>query len=158
FGDLSRYGLRPPPYGPVSGILRHGRIPLIDVGTIDRIKAGDIRVVGALEGFTRDGVSFRDGGALPFDLVVLATGYRTGLDQLLDEPTALLDARGCPRPDAEDLAPGLYFVGFHNTATGLLRQIRLEAPRIADAVVSRRSRPRSSATSSTTSTADRSSA
>ena len=37
-GDLSRWGIEAPDYGPIRGIVERGRVPLIDVGTVARIK------------------------------------------------------------------------------------------------------------------------
>jgi len=34
--------------------------------------------------------------------------------------------------------PGLFFVGFRNPATGALREIAIEAPRVAMAIAARR--------------------
>ncbi|MFL6259931.1 MAG: hypothetical protein ACJ76Y_09490 [Thermoanaerobaculia bacterium] len=39
-GDLTRYGLRKLPHGPIAQIRRDARIPLIDVGTIKLIARG----------------------------------------------------------------------------------------------------------------------
>ena len=60
-GDLTRYGLRQLPRGPVTQIQRDARIPLIDVGTIKLIKRGQITVCPGIERFTEEGVIFTDG-------------------------------------------------------------------------------------------------
>ena len=131
FGDLRRYGIHMPERGPVTDLLQRGRVPLIDVGTIDRIKRGLIQVVPAIERFTGTEVVFVDGRHLPLDLVLLATGYTTGLGELLQEP-GLLDARGYPLRCGEETAPGLYFLGYRNTPTGLLRSIAQDALAIGE--------------------------
>jgi hypothetical protein len=41
-----------------------------------------------------------------------------------------LNAAAAPTPGVLRTAPGLYFCGFHNSITGLLREISLEARRI----------------------------
>jgi cation diffusion facilitator CzcD-associated flavoprotein CzcO len=135
FGDLTRQGLLRPALGPLSSIKLRGRIPLIDVGTIAAIKRGAITVKPALARFTEDGAQFSDGSSAPFDAAILATGYRPGLGDLVDVPGALDDA-GRPRHwKASDAHPGLYFVGYADVSTGLLREIGLQAEAVAAAIV-----------------------
>ena len=42
-GDLSRWGLRTPGTSPLAQLREEGRTPVIDVGTLARIRRGDIR-------------------------------------------------------------------------------------------------------------------
>lgn len=136
-GDLSRWGIEAPDYGPIRGIVERGRVPLIDVGTLSRIKRGDIVVRRAIERFHPDGVTFIDAQRVAYDAVVLATGYRAGLERLLDGAEALMDARGRALHDGITPRPGLYFVGYVTPATGLLREIGKTARRIAAHIASR---------------------
>lgn len=134
FGDLERYGLRKAPYGPRTQVVRHGRIPLIDIGTIDAVKAGRVAVRPGVERFTRTGVVFEDGREEAFDAVVLGTGYRPGVAEFLEAPEAL-DERGVPvASGGMEAAPGLYFCGFHVAPGGMLQAIGREAPAIAAAI------------------------
>ena len=130
-GDLSRWGIESPAYGPIRGIVEHGRVPLIDVGTLAHIKRGDIVVRKGIERFEAEGVVFADGQRAAYDAVVLATGYRSGLEQLVEGGEALLDARGRARYDGPTPRPGLYLIGYVTPATGLLREVGLTARRIA---------------------------
>jgi hypothetical protein len=134
YGDLRRFGIRRPKEGMLTQILR-GRIPLIDVGTIGAIKRRQIDVVPGIAGFGPRSVRFSNGEQREVDAVVLATGYRTGLPELLPGLRPLLDAKGLP-PSVPCIAqaPGLYFVGFENPETGLLRAIRLRAEQVAAAL------------------------
>lgn len=132
FGDLSSYGLRQAPYGAATQIRDHSKIPVIDIGTIDLIKQGKIKVYPGIERFTEDGVIFSDGKSQPFDAVILATGYHVELNHLIKGSDTLFDSRGAPIDSGHATAkPGLYFCGFYNSASGLLRQIRIEATQIA---------------------------
>jgi cation diffusion facilitator CzcD-associated flavoprotein CzcO len=132
FGDLTRYGLPRPELGPLSSIARRGRIPIIDVGTIDAIKRGRIAVKPAVARLTSNGAVFDDGTEAIFDAVVMATGYRPGLTDIVDIP-GVLDADGYPTNwKADGTSRGLYFVGYRNVATGLLREIGLQAEAVAD--------------------------
>jgi cation diffusion facilitator CzcD-associated flavoprotein CzcO len=131
FGDLRRLGLPRPAEGPVSQIQKRGRIPLIDVGTIALIREGKIALLPDVQAFERQGVRFADGQSRPFEAVVLATGYRPAVAPLLPEQPAVLDEHGYPRALDAPALPGLYFVGFSTPPTGLLRQIGIDARRVA---------------------------
>jgi indole-3-pyruvate monooxygenase len=131
-GDLSPWGIRRPAIGPVSQVLVEKQIPLIDVGTVALIKQGLVKVVPGVARFTPTGVVLDDGREIPVDVVVLATGYRTGLADLIDGASAFTDARGYPlRYGADALAPGLYGIGYRNPLTGALHDIAREAEAIA---------------------------
>jgi len=130
FGDLSRYGLPRPALGPISSVLLRGRIPIIDVGTVDAIKRGAIAVKAGVARCTARGAIFADGSEERFDAVVTATGYQPALADIVDIP-GVLDARGHPRSWKADRARGLYFVGYDNVATGLLREIGRQAEAVA---------------------------
>jgi cation diffusion facilitator CzcD-associated flavoprotein CzcO len=117
-GDLARLGLRKRTDGPLAEIVRARRIPVVDVGTLAAIRDGRIAVRPAIESSEREAVRFCDGRVETFHAIVLATGYETGLDAMFD---------GAPPENAD----GLYFCGFSIVPAGLLREIALEAPRIA---------------------------
>ncbi|GMV41939.1 MAG: monooxygenase [Myxococcales bacterium] len=130
-GDLSRWGLVEPEVGPVSQVRQLGRIPLIDVGTVALIKQGAIPVVPGIRAFLPDGVETVDGRRHLVDAVVLATGYRAALDGFLDGAAELCDDRGYPRWHGTQALAGLWFIGFSNPPTGALREVAIEARRIA---------------------------
>jgi indole-3-pyruvate monooxygenase len=135
YGDLSRWGIVRPKPGPMTQITVDGRIPLIDIGTIAAIKKGQIKVVPGIERFTSTGVKCVDGNAHGLDAVVLATGFRTGLQKLLPSLPALLDEKGLPKsPLATADVPRLYFVGFENVPTGFLREIGRRALDVGAAI------------------------
>lgn len=143
-GDLSRYGLRRAPYGTMTQITRHARLPLIDIGTLALIRDGRIRVRGDLLRFTPSGVVFANGEAEDFDAVVLATGFRAAVDEFLEAP-GTCDERGTPLSSGrEALVPGLYFCGFRVTPGGTLREVAAEAPRIAATIAAKLSHGRAS--------------
>jgi indole-3-pyruvate monooxygenase len=135
FGDLTRYGLPTPTYGPATEVLQYGRTPVLDIGTVARIKAGDIEVVPRVQAFTTAGVTLSNGGTREIDAVVLATGYQPNLEELIDAPE-LIDRRGRPIQDREGgpTLHGIHFVGYQNSLTGLLRQIGIEAELVARAI------------------------
>ena len=134
FGNLRRHGFARSPLGPLSAIKLRRRIPLIDVGTIAAVKRGEIAVKPAVERFTEIGAAFADGSSGDFDAAVLATGYRPALEEMVAVPEALA-ADGFPRDwRGGGACPNLFFVGFDQPATGLLRQIAIEAQAVAAAI------------------------
>ncbi len=134
FGNLARFGLGRPALGPLSAIKLRRRIPLIDIGTIAAIKDGRIAVKPGVDHFTAQGVTFADSSAGAFDSIVLATGYRPALAELIDVPGVLAED-GHPRDwRGGGARRNLFFVGFQNVATGLLREIGIEAEAVAAAI------------------------
>jgi indole-3-pyruvate monooxygenase len=137
FGDLSPYGLQKAPYGAMTQVREHSKIPVIDIGTIGLIKQRKIKVYPGIKCFTEDGLIFTDGSQQPFDAVILATGYHVKLNSLISGES-IFDAKGYPVESGRATTlPGLYFCGFENSAAGLLRKIRIEAQHIAADIAGR---------------------
>jgi len=133
-GDLTRYGLRKLPYGPITQIREHRQVPLLDIGTVALIREGRLRIRPDLRGFTEDGVEFVDGTQEPFAAVVLATGFQPNLDALGGSLGEVL-ADGYPVVSGRPTSlSGLYFCGFHVASTGMLREIGIEARQISRAI------------------------
>jgi cation diffusion facilitator CzcD-associated flavoprotein CzcO len=134
-GDVRKLGLAKLPYGPIEQIRVHQQQPLLDIGTLALIRSGSIGIRPGIARFTPDGVEFADGQSGPFDAVILATGFRAKLGDLLSDVPDVLDADGTPLVSGgRTTAPGLYFCGFRITSGGALREAGLEAGRIADLV------------------------
>lgn len=133
-GDLSEWGIERPREGPNAQIWKYGRVPLIDVGTIERIKDGSIGVRPGVELIEGNRVRFADGSEDHYDSLVLATGFVTGLSSLLEDESGLLNDRGQPHVFGAEAAEGLYFIGYRNPPTGALREISIEAPTVAKAI------------------------
>jgi putative flavoprotein involved in K+ transport len=141
-GSLSRYGIPEAPRGIATQLQRDDVTPTIDVGLIQALKSGGVQIVPAVEGFTKDAVVLADGSSLKPDAVVVATGFRRGLEPLVGD-LGVLGRNGRPLINAEEqLAahPGLYFLGYSNPLTGNLRQVGIDATKIAKAVARRASR------------------
>jgi Pyridine nucleotide-disulphide oxidoreductase len=132
-GPIERFGLRRSAKGPRRMIEEDGRVPLLDVGTVARIRDGSIKVRGGVDRFTAHGVVFVGAPAEQFDAVILATGFRPDLRPLLPDATGVLDAEGKPlRCGQRTAAPGLYFCGQIASPTGQFREIGIEAVRIGE--------------------------
>ena len=127
-GDLTKYKIPRPAWGPYSA----KRIPLIDVGFVSAVKRGLVHVRPAVERLTATGAIYADGVEEPFDAIVAAIGFQTGLadliegDGLLDESAEPLAASGEPTS-----RPGLYFIGFVHTLRGHLFEANRASKRLA---------------------------
>jgi cation diffusion facilitator CzcD-associated flavoprotein CzcO len=132
-----------PAHGPLDAI------PLIGFHLVDAIRAGLVRVRGGIDRLTSTGAVFADGvtpAELPFDVVILATGYNAALAPLGQLIRA--DAKGfAVRRDRVESADhdDLYFVGHNYDATGglfnIARDARIVADRIAESGATARTRP-----------------
>jgi putative flavoprotein involved in K+ transport len=107
-------------------------VPLIDVGFVDALRRGRVKIRPALKQLTPTGAVFADGTSEAFDAVVAATGFTTGLESLMDVPD-VLDSLGEPRgASGEPTAhPGLYFVGFTHSLRGHLFEANRASRRLA---------------------------
>lgn len=137
--DLSEYGLPRPDTGLQTRVL-DGSIPVQDVGLIAAVQARTVTPVAAVEAVEGGAVVLADDTRLEPGVVIAATGYSRGLDALVGH-LGVLDARGRPKAHGGSTptgAPGLYFTGYTNPISGMFRELRIDARRIARAVTGRR--------------------
>jgi putative flavoprotein involved in K+ transport len=136
--DLAPYGLTAP-VRPYTEFLQRRVIPILDVGLVDAVRKGRVRVVTALEGFDGDAAVLARGERVELDAVIAATGFRTGLEPLVG-PLGVLNDRGEPLVYAAEEhpgAPGLHFVGYQVTLGGTFRLVGIEAKQVARALARR---------------------
>jgi cation diffusion facilitator CzcD-associated flavoprotein CzcO len=132
-GSIEKLGLRRAAKGPRQMVDEDGRVPLIDIGTLDKIRDGSIRICGGIDRFMPDGVVLADGERRKFDAIILATGFRPDLRRLMPDVEGVFDRHGMPLVTGRATSlPGLYFCGQITSPTGQLREIGREAQRIAD--------------------------
>lgn len=137
-GDIRRAGLAKLPYGAMTQIAKDRRIPLLDFGPMALIRSGRITVHGEIDHVIPNGVVFTDGSTLAVDALILATGYRSGLDAFLVDWREVCDGAGFPlRSGGPSGLTGLYFCGMHISPAGMFREIGLEARRIAADIAAR---------------------
>ena len=133
-GSIEKLGLKRSPKGPLQSIKEDGRVPLIDIGTLDAIRDGRIKLRGDIASFARESVAFRQPPPELFDAIILATGFRPDLRSLLPDAKGALNAAGAPLVSGRATSElGLFFCGAIPSALGQFRQIGIEASRIADA-------------------------
>jgi len=143
-GDLSPYGV-PLPIGSLSEQFSKTHVtPTLYTPIAADIRAGRVKVVGSVKRFEQDtvhvapSVTAPNGPTVTFkpDLIVAATGFRPGLADLVQVPGVTLPT-DWPRSGftgAQVALPGLHVIGQVNPLSGQLREIRLEAYRVARSV------------------------
>jgi cation diffusion facilitator CzcD-associated flavoprotein CzcO len=135
-GDLRPYGLPPSPRGVYTRLMFDNAVPILDVGLVDLVKARKVRVVAAVTALDGNEVVLADGERLEPDAVIAATGFDRGLEEVVGH-LGVLGRHGRPRVRGavtHPNAPSLYFIGFANPISGALREIGIEAKRIARAI------------------------
>ena len=134
-GNLEKFGLRPSAKGPMAQVVEDKKIPLLDIGTVDRIRRGMIAVRPDIARISGADVHFADGARSQFDAIIQATGYRQNLRSLLPDHQDVLDDSGAPAVCGRITRhAGLFFCGQIATPTGQLREIGLEAEQIATTI------------------------
>jgi cation diffusion facilitator CzcD-associated flavoprotein CzcO len=132
-GSIEKLGLRRAAKGPRQMVDEDGRVPLIDIGTLEKIRGGSIKIRGGIDRLTPEGVVFADGASEDFGAIILSTGFRPDLRPLVADVGGVFDGQGMPLVTGQATkAPGLYFCGQITSPTGQLREIGLEARRIAE--------------------------
>lgn len=131
-GDLGRWGLTAPETGLVTDIRRGHRWPtVVDVPVINAIKTGQIEIVAAASSAGQDGVQLADGTNLRPDVIILATGYRSGLDKLVGH-LGVIEVDGAPRVHGGPAAlPGLRFIGYRPSIGTMSGEARRAAREIS---------------------------
>ncbi|KAA1177276.1 NAD(P)/FAD-dependent oxidoreductase [Rhizobium tropici] len=135
YRDIEELGLKRSHQGPLTTMIEQGRTPLIDIGTIAKIRDGRIKVFPGIEKSDGANVRFVNDRSAEFDAIVVATGYRPSLETFLPDFADRFSNAG--KPARDELQPGkanLYFCGFNPATTGLLRQIGIEALQIAKSI------------------------
>jgi putative flavoprotein involved in K+ transport len=136
--DLAAQGLPRPEIGVRTSFVTTLTTPVLDVGIVDAVRHGRVEIVAAVESFDGSGVVLADGSRIDPDAVIAATGFSTGLDELVGH-LDILDQRGLPvATDGEPALPGLWFVGFKPTLGGQLREGSIAARNVAAAVTAAR--------------------
>lgn len=137
FGNLQRYGLTGHASGAATRLLTEGIAPGIDNGFVAGLKSGRFAIVPEISGFEGRTVRFADGTTAEPDVVIAATGYRTGLEDILTG-LDVLGPRGVPHAgdgETDPQNPGLWFIGMHPPLSGMFRAASRASAKIAEAIV-----------------------
>lgn len=131
-GDLTKVGLRKLPYGPLEQIVRDGSVPLLDIGTIHHIREGHIKVFDNIKTIDSKTIRFENGKAETFDAIVAAVGYNRDYPRLAGvDQSRLKDLNRSTNKQEYFGKDGLYFCGYWVSPTGQIREISLDAKKIA---------------------------
>jgi hypothetical protein len=131
-GDIRKLGLKKLPYGPLEEIRNEGKIPLLNIGTIQHIRNGNIKIYGEIARISNDTVLFEDDRQAKFDAIVAGIGYEPDTAKILNvDQSRFDDLRQCVDKQKYFGKDGLYFCGFWLSPTGQFREIALDAKKIA---------------------------
>ncbi|CAL5202669.1 unnamed protein product [Lathyrus oleraceus] len=98
YGDLSKYGIHRPKDGPLYLKNIIGKSAVIDVGTVEKIKEGAIKVVpSGIKEIKKKNVMFENNMEKEFDAIVFATGYKSVANGWLKDYQYALNEKGFPK-------------------------------------------------------------
>ncbi len=132
-GDIRKLGLKKLPYGPLEQIQKDQTIPLLDIGTLKLIKDGHAKVYDGIDRINGSTVHFLDGKKENFDAIVAAIGYEKGFagNIIKVDNSRFEDLKKPASKQVHFGEDGLYFCGFWIAPTGQIREIALDAQKIA---------------------------
>lgn len=140
FGDITKLGLRKKAYGPYEEIQRDGNIPLLDIGTIKHIRQGHIKIFDGIDYAEGNTIHFKDRRKKYFDAIVACIGYNPDYAQLIEvDNSRFEDLKLCADKQKFFGKDGLYFCGFWVSPTGVIREIALDAKKIAKDIANKES-------------------
>ncbi|KAK8532566.1 hypothetical protein V6N13_131885 [Hibiscus sabdariffa] len=114
YGDMTKYGIPRPEEGPIFMLLAYGKYPIIDVGTYEKIKSGEIQVLPGVSSIRGNEVVFENGNTHAFDTIVFCTGFKRATSVWLKGDDYLLKEDGIAKqsfPNHWKGRNGLYCVG-----------------------------------------------
>jgi indole-3-pyruvate monooxygenase len=142
FGDITKLGLKKMPYGVFEQIRRDGNIPLLDIGTIKHIREGHIRIFDNVDQIAGKTVHFADGKKEDFDAIVAAIGYYPDYAEIIQaDRSRFEDLKMSADKQKYFGKDGLYFCGFWIGPTGVIREISLDAQKIAADIAKKENQP-----------------
>lgn len=132
FGDITKLGLENMPYGPFEEIKKDRNIPVLDIGTISHIRKGHIKIYKAISYINGESVHFSDGKIENFDAIIAAIGFSTNIDEMIGiDKSRFEDLTVCTNEQKLFGQDGLYFCGYWIGSRGHIREIALDAQKIA---------------------------
>lgn len=133
FGNLTKFGLPPAPSGGASRLAADHTAIATDDGAVRAIKTGRIIVLPTVREFAHGGVILANNHLIFPDIIIAATGYRTGLEQMVGK-LGILDEKGVPLFNggtSDPKLPGLWFTGMRPNIRGCFANARIQASAIA---------------------------
>lgn len=131
-GDLTKLGLKKMPYGPLEEIRRDGNIPILDIGTIQHIREGHIKIYDDIDHIEGKSIYFKGGKKEAFDAIIAGIGYdRDCTETVKVDKRRFEDLQVCAGRQKYFGKDGLYFCGYWISPTGQIREIASDAQKIA---------------------------
>jgi hypothetical protein len=131
-GNITRLGLKRKPYGPLEQIQREGKAPVLDIGTIQLIRKGHIKVLGDIDRIEGSLVHFKEGETQAFNAIVACIGYsRDDIKIVEADKSRFEDLQVSVNQQKYFGKDGLYFCGYWISPTGQIREIAADARKIA---------------------------
>ncbi len=131
-GNLTRLGLKKMPYGVLEEISRDGNAPVLDIGTIQHIRQGHIKILDDIDHIEGNTIHFKDGKKEYFDAIVAGIGYYRDYAKIVEvDKQRFEDLQVSTVKQKYFGKDGLYFCGYWVSTTGQIREISLDAKRIA---------------------------
>ena len=135
-GDIKKLGLRKLPYGPLEQMQKDQSVPLLDIGTLKLIREGHCAVYDEIDRIEKRTVFFKSGRKQDFDVIIAAIGFDKGYEQnlLQVDKSRFDDLRVSVDKQKYFGKDGLYFCGFYVSPTGQIREIGMDAQKIAKSI------------------------
>ncbi|MGB0910239.1 MAG: flavin-containing monooxygenase, partial [Nitrospirales bacterium] len=114
YPSYQRLGLRKAACGPFVQISRNQKIPVLDIGTIRKIRSGHIQVVDEIREIRGCVIAFSNGVEKAFQAIVLATGFQPGSKSILPKGSDIMNGS---KVTVETGLPGLFLCGFNVSPT-----------------------------------------
>lgn len=133
YGDLPALGVPEPKEGAGVMFQRRFQVPSLDDGFVAALRSGKFAAVPEIKSLTEDTVELTNGKKIKPDAIICATGYRLGLDHLLEDNN-VLDGRGFPKFYADNFSAkysGLWFLGLNTSLYGNFYIRRQESDQLA---------------------------
>jgi len=129
-GSLEKYGLQQAKSSASELLREKGKIPVVDLGTVELIKKGKIKILPDIKTVKSNTVIFENDEEIRFDAIILATGYTPSIEEFFKNSSDLLDKNLAPKKLYFEEVPNLYFLGFDTPAIGILKSIHRDSFKI----------------------------
>jgi cation diffusion facilitator CzcD-associated flavoprotein CzcO len=140
-GNISKLGLRKLPYGPMQQISKDGKVPVLDIGTLQLIRSGQLKIFDDIDYMEEKTIYFKDGKKDNFDAIVAGTGYERDYGILVDvDKSRFDDLHLCAGKQKYFGNDGLYFCGFWLSPAGQIREIASDSKKIAKDIAKKEKR------------------
>ena len=131
-GDIKKLGLKKMPYGPIQEIRKDGNAPVLDIGTIQHIREGHIRIYDDIEWIEGETIHFKNQKKEIFQTIIAAIGYDRNYPELVGvDETRIEDLKWNTGRQKYFGKDGLYFCGYWISPTGQIREIAHDSKKIA---------------------------